>query len=93
MLSFNAFAARRLGFAREDEIAIVFCGSQKSLVMGIPMANALFAGSTLGFVVLPLMIFHQMQFMACATLARRYAGTTAGGCCIGTAKGSDMAKD
>ena len=31
------------------------------------MANALFAGATLGFVVLPLMIFHQMQFMACAT--------------------------
>jgi sodium/bile acid cotransporter 7 len=73
MLGLTAFAARRLGFSREDEIAIVFCGSKKSLVTGIPMANALFAGTTLGFVVLPLMIFHQMQFMACAALARRYA--------------------
>jgi sodium/bile acid cotransporter 7 len=37
------------------------------------MANALFAGASLGLVVLPLMIFHQLQLMACATLARRYA--------------------
>jgi sodium/bile acid cotransporter 7 len=41
--------------------------------MGIPMANALFAGTTLGFVVLPMIVYHQMQFMTCANLARRYA--------------------
>jgi len=75
MLAATAFAARRLGMAREDEIAIVFCGTQKSLVTGIPMANALFAASTLGFVVLPLTIYHQLQFMACAALARRYAAS------------------
>jgi sodium/bile acid cotransporter 7 len=73
MLSFNVFTARRLRFAREDEIAVAFCGTQKSLIMGIPMANALFAGSTLGFAVLPMIVYHQMQFMTCATLARRYA--------------------
>jgi sodium/bile acid cotransporter 7 len=73
MMASTVLAARRLGFAREDEIAIVFCGSKKSLVTGIPMANALFAGASLGLVVLPLMIFHQLQLMACATLARRYA--------------------
>jgi sodium/bile acid cotransporter 7 len=73
MMASTVFAARRLGFPREDEIAIVFCGSKKSLVTGIPMANALFAGASLGLVVLPLMIFHQLQLMACATLARRYA--------------------
>jgi sodium/bile acid cotransporter 7 len=27
----------------------------------------------LGLIVLPLMIFHQIQLMACAVLARRYA--------------------
>jgi solute carrier family 10 (sodium/bile acid cotransporter), member 7 len=75
MLSFNLFAARRLAFAREDEMAIAFCGTQKSLIMGIPMANALFAGSTLGFVVLPMIVYHQLQFMACAGLARRYASS------------------
>ena len=69
----QGWAARRCGLSREDEIAIVFCGSKKSLVTGIPMANALFAGASLGLVVLPLMIFHQLQLMACATLARRYA--------------------
>jgi solute carrier family 10 (sodium/bile acid cotransporter), member 7 len=37
------------------------------------MANALFAGAPLGLLVLPLMVFHQMQLMACAALARRYA--------------------
>jgi sodium/bile acid cotransporter 7 len=73
MLALTAFAARRLGFSREDEIAIVFCGSKKSLVTGISMATALFAGASAGLMVLPLMIFHQMQLMVCATLARRYA--------------------
>jgi predicted Na+-dependent transporter len=38
----------RVGLSREDEIAIVFCGSKKSLVTGIPMANALFAGASVG---------------------------------------------
>jgi solute carrier family 10 (sodium/bile acid cotransporter), member 7 len=69
----NAYGSRALGFSKEDEIAIVFCGSKKSLTTGIPMANVLFAGTTAGVIVLPLMLFHQMQLMACAILARRYA--------------------
>jgi sodium/bile acid cotransporter 7 len=73
MLTATARVARRAGLSREDEIAVVFCGSKKSLVTGISMANALFAEASLGLVVLPLMIFHQMQLMACAALARRYA--------------------
>jgi sodium/bile acid cotransporter 7 len=67
MLSVTAFAARRFGLRREDEIAIVFCGSKKSLVTGIPMANALFPDVSLGLVVLPLIVFHQLQLMTCAT--------------------------
>jgi sodium/bile acid cotransporter 7 len=67
------YGARALGFEREDEITIVFCGSKKSLASGVPMANVLFPASTLGMVVLPLMLFHQMQLMVCAVLARRYA--------------------
>ena len=65
--------ARRLGFSREDEITIVFCGSKKSLASGIPMARVLFASHAVGAVVLPLMLFHQMQLMVCAVLAQRYA--------------------
>jgi sodium/bile acid cotransporter 7 len=64
--------ARLLGFSKEDEIAILFCGSQKSLVTGVPMARVLFAGPAMGAAVLPLMIYHQLQLMACAWLARRY---------------------
>jgi sodium/bile acid cotransporter 7 len=71
----TTWAARRLGFRREDEITIVFCGSKKSMASGIPMAKILFAGQLggLGALVLPLMIFHQLQLMVCAVVARRYA--------------------
>jgi sodium/bile acid cotransporter 7 len=33
-------------------------------VSGIAMAGVLFAGQRLGLIVLPLMIFHQIQLMA-----------------------------
>jgi sodium/bile acid cotransporter 7 len=72
-LTLTTVTARLLGFSRADEIALVFCGSKKSLVSGIPMANVLFAGHAVGLIVLPLMLFHQMQLIACAALARRYA--------------------
>jgi len=65
--------ARRLGFDRGDEIAIVFCGSKKSLATGVPMAKVLFAGSALGAIVLPVMLFHQIQLLVCAQVAARYA--------------------
>jgi solute carrier family 10 (sodium/bile acid cotransporter), member 7 len=69
---------RLLRFDHADRIAIVFCGSKKSLASGLPMASVLFAGQSLGLVVLPLMLFHQLQLMACAALARRYAAAAAG---------------
>lgn len=65
--------ARRLGFTREDEIPIVFCGSKKSLASGVPIAKVLFAGSSLGAIVLPIMVYHQIQLIVCAMVARRYA--------------------
>jgi sodium/bile acid cotransporter 7 len=73
VLTLTTVIARLLGFTRADEITLVFCGSKKSLVAGIPMANVLFAGHTVGLIVLPLMLFHQIQLIACAALARRYA--------------------
>jgi len=62
-----------LGFSREDRIAIMFCGSKKSLASGLPMASVLLAGQSVGLIVLPLMLFHQIQLMTCAALARHYA--------------------
>ncbi|CAG2138903.1 bile acid:sodium symporter family protein [Cupriavidus plantarum] len=72
-LSLTVWTARRLGFSKEDEITIMFCGSKKSLASGAPMASILFAGSTVGVILLPVMLFHQIQLMVCAVLARRYA--------------------
>ncbi len=65
--------ARRLGFNLEDRITILFAGSKKSLATGVPMAQVLFASSAVGMIILPLMIFHQIQLMVCAVLAQRYA--------------------
>jgi len=72
-LTVTTVVSRLLRFNKEDEIAIVFCGSKKSMASGIPMANILFAGQAVSLIVLPLMLFHQIQLMVCASLARRYA--------------------
>jgi sodium/bile acid cotransporter 7 len=72
-LTLTTFMARKFGFDVADEITIVFCGSKKSLASGIPMAKVLFASHAVGAIVLPLMLFHQMQLMVCAVLAQRYA--------------------
>ncbi len=73
VLVLTTFVARRLGFVREDEITIVFCGSKKTLATGIPMAKIMFAGGSLGAIVLPIMVYHQIQLIVCAMLAARYA--------------------
>ncbi|MEU4201504.1 bile acid:sodium symporter family protein [Streptomyces sp. NPDC045470] len=68
----TSLAARRLGFCRADRITIVFCGSNKSLATGLPMAAVLFGGAA-GLVILPLMLYHQLQLMVCAVIAARWA--------------------
>ncbi|MEU7723675.1 bile acid:sodium symporter family protein [Streptomyces sp. NPDC040724] len=72
MLLVTWYGSGRLGFGRADRIAIQFAGSKKSLAAGLPMASVLF-GAQAGLAVLPLMLFHQMQLMVCAVLARRRA--------------------
>ncbi|MET0241454.1 MAG: bile acid:sodium symporter family protein [Sphingobium sp.] len=66
------FAALRAGLSVEDRIVVLFCGSKKSLVSGVPMASALFPAAVAGPVILPLMLFHQLQLMVCAVIAQRY---------------------
>lgn len=68
------FLSRRLNLPHEDEAAVVFCGSTKSLANGAPIAQILFAGSPLlGVILLPLMLYHQLQLVGCAILAQRYS--------------------
>ena len=65
--------SRAFRFDRPDEIAIVFCGSKKSLASGVPMASVLLPAASVGIAILPLMIFHQVQLVICSFIARRLA--------------------
>jgi sodium/bile acid cotransporter 7 len=69
----NVGLARLVGLPRADMIVLLFCGSKKSLVSGVPMAGALFPAAQVGIIILPLMIFHQIQLFLCAALANRFA--------------------
>ena len=66
-------AGRMLGLPREDAVVLLFCGSKKSIVSGVPMAGVLFPAAQVGVMLLPIMLFHQIQLIACAVIARRYA--------------------
>ncbi|WP_329224071.1 bile acid:sodium symporter [Streptomyces sp. NBC_01485] len=72
MLALTWYGGKALRFNREDRIAIQFAGSKKSLAAGLPMASVLF-GAHASLAVLPLMLFHQMQLMVCAIIAKRRA--------------------
>jgi sodium/bile acid cotransporter 7 len=63
--------AKRSGFERSDQIAVLFCGTKKSLATGVPIAKVLFAGGPLGAIVLPVMLYHQLQLIVCAIVAAR----------------------
>jgi sodium/bile acid cotransporter 7 len=62
---------RAMGLSREDAIVLLFCGSKKSLASGVPMAGVLFPPAQVGVVLLPVMLFHQIQLIACALIAKR----------------------
>lgn len=67
------FMVRKLGFSLEDEAAVVFCGSKKSLASGLPMAKVLFSGHPgFGMIVLPIMCYNQIQVIVGAILAQQY---------------------
>lgn len=73
-LAYNRAISRRLGFTTEEEIVALFCGTQKSLANGAPIANILFAGwPGLSMILLPLILYHQLQLLFCVALAQRYA--------------------
>ncbi len=73
VLGLTFAVARLMKLPREDAIVLQFCGSKKSLASGVPMAGVLFPPAQVGVILLPLMLFHQLQLVACAVIARRYA--------------------
>ncbi|MFD3488171.1 bile acid:sodium symporter family protein [Streptomyces sp. NPDC058665] len=75
MLTISWYGSRRLGFGRADRVAIQFAGSKKSLAAGLPMASVLF-GAQASLAVLPLMLFHMLQLVVCAVIAKRRSKDT-----------------
>ena len=72
------YVPRWLGFNRADQKAVFFCGSKKTLASGVPMAQVLFIGQPLGMIVLPIMIFHQIQLMVCGVIANLWSKQSRG---------------
>ena len=73
VLGVTALAGRLARLDRGDAIVLLFCGSKKSLASGLPMALVLFPPSSVGLIMLPLMLFHQIQLFVCAVIANRLA--------------------
>jgi solute carrier family 10 (sodium/bile acid cotransporter), member 7 len=71
VLVFTSLMGRLVGLDRGDRIVLLFCGSKKSLASGLPMALVFFPAATVGVIMLPLMIFHQIQLVVCSVIASR----------------------
>ena len=69
--------ARLTGLSYADRMTLLFCGSTKSLASGVPMASILFVGLPVSLIILPLMLFHQIQLFVCAIIAQRSANEIA----------------
>jgi len=67
------FVPRWIGFDKADQKTIFFCGSKKTLASGVPMAQILFISQPIGMIVLPIMIFHQIQLMVCGIVANMWS--------------------
>ena len=70
-MGWAVLVGRWWGFSPADRVPILFCGSNKSLASGLPIASVLFAGQDVALIVLPLMLYHQMQIITGAVLAPR----------------------
>lgn len=75
VLTLFAGLGRSMRLERADRVVLMFCGSKKSQVSGLPMAILLFPSEQVGMYVLPLMIFHLIQLLVCGVIARRLART------------------
>lgn len=73
VLSLTWWGGRRLGLDLPDRIALLMCGSKKSLATGLPMATVLFPAATAATIAVPVIVFHQLQLIVCAVIARRLA--------------------
>jgi len=71
MLGITTAAGRWLSFSRADRVVLLLCGSQKSLASGLPMATVLLPSAHLGRLILPLMIYQQIQLVVSSIVSQR----------------------
>jgi sodium/bile acid cotransporter 7 len=70
---FTSFLSALFKFSFNDKIAIVFCGSKKSLAQGVLMAQFMFPHNpALGVILIPIMIYHSLQLFLSSMLASRW---------------------
>jgi sodium/bile acid cotransporter 7 len=75
MLGITVGLSRLARLNRADTTVMLFCGSKKSLASGLPMALVFFGTGAVGLIMLPLILFHQIQLFVCAVIASRMSRT------------------
>jgi solute carrier family 10 (sodium/bile acid cotransporter), member 7 len=75
MLGVTVGLSRLARLDRADTAVVLFCGSKKSLASGLPMALVFFGTGAVGLIMLPLILFHQIQLFVCAIIASRMSRT------------------
>lgn len=77
MLATTWWGGKLIGLDRADRIALMMCGSKKSMATGLPMAAIIFPPEMVAHVTVPVILFHLLQLIVAAFLARRMAVTNA----------------
>ncbi|MCC5804907.1 MAG: bile acid:sodium symporter [Opitutales bacterium] len=76
LVSVLVWRTARLAFAsKETRIAAFFCGSQKSIATGVPMAAVIFSdgmATELSLILLPLLFYHPLQLVLGSFLVDRW---------------------
>jgi solute carrier family 10 (sodium/bile acid cotransporter), member 7 len=75
VLTATWWGGRLLRLDRPDRTVLLMCGSKKSLATGLPMLAALFPAAVAGPIAVPVIVFHQLQLITCAVIARRLGRT------------------
>jgi len=53
-----------LGYSRPDIVAVLFCSTEKTVALGIPLITAIYEGNDdIGILSVPLLIYHPMQLV------------------------------
>lgn len=73
VLSLTWATGKLLKLSFPDKVALLMCGSKKSLATGLPMATIIFPATTIAAVTIPVIVFHQIQLLVAAIVSRRLA--------------------